>query len=99
MNEFKEKYPQKYTDLITAHTKVKVLREKILPASEKAFEAATEGYEQGKFGYLDVLDARRALLKARLEVLDSLTARHESAIALEGLTGTPLNMMNNNKEE
>lgn len=41
------------------------LRTNVLPAAQRAFEAATEGYRQGKFGYLEVLDAQRTLFDTR----------------------------------
>lgn len=88
-----------YAGLVTAHKKATILREKVLPASEKAFNAASEGYKQGKFGYIDVLDAQRSLFDARAEVIDALTDYHESFVELEQLTGTALGKLDQNNGE
>ena len=43
--------------MISAYEQTVNLKDKIIPASEKVFDATREGYTQGKFGYLDLLDA------------------------------------------
>jgi len=45
------------------------LRETVLPAAERALRAASQGFEAGKFNYLDVLDAQRTLFQARIRYL------------------------------
>ena len=44
---------------------------------ESAFAAAREGYGQGKFSFLDMLDAQRELFKARVALVDALSATFE----------------------
>nr|WP_272875854.1 TolC family protein [Stutzerimonas stutzeri] len=37
----------------------------MLPSAQSAYEAASKGFELGKFTFLDVLDAQRTLFQAR----------------------------------
>ena len=61
------------------------LRKRILPAAENAFNLAWEGYEKGKFPYLEVLDAQRTLFKAREQYHESLKNYHASRANVERL--------------
>ena len=67
----------------------------IMPASIEAFEAMSLGFREGKFGFLEVLDAQRSLFEATLLHLES---RQRYALAhadLERLVGRSLNMIMN----
>ncbi|MBN2431574.1 MAG: TolC family protein [Acidobacteria bacterium] len=70
-----------------AYEEVRAYRDDILHLAGQAFAAAREGYQAGKFSYLDVLDAQRTLLDARLQYLDALDRYHQAATAVEGLVG------------
>lgn len=54
------------------------LKTRVLPAAEDALQAATRGFEAGKFGLLDVLDAQRTLLTARARHLGAPREFHPS---------------------
>ncbi len=62
-----------------------------LPVSEQALAAARTGYREGRFGYLEVLDARRLHTELQTEYARTLAELQETAADLERLTGTPLN--------
>ncbi len=51
---------------------VRSYEKEIVPASTEAFEAISIGFREGKFGFLEVLDAQRTLSEARLLYLYSL---------------------------
>jgi len=70
-----------------AFTEAGVLKDEVLPAAQSAYEAADEGYRQGKFDYLDVLDAQRTLFEARVQYVSSLTMYHQRRAAIERLIG------------
>lgn len=72
---------------LSAQSEVVMLREEILPASRETFDAVIYGYQAGKFGFLEVLDAERALFNARIRYVDSLTDLHRSIADLERLLG------------
>lgn len=73
----------------TALAEVDVLQKEILPGAQTAFEAATTGFEFGKFAYLDVLDAQRTLLLARSQYLRALAEVHRASTDLDRLLGGP----------
>ena len=56
----------------TAQVEVKAFRSTILPSAQTAVESATRGFEMGKFGFLEVLDAQRTLITARDQYLQAL---------------------------
>lgn len=68
-------------------SEVEALRGAILPGAQSAFDAATKGYQLGKFGFLDVLDAQRTLFQARTQYLRALTDYQRGSSELERLTG------------
>ena len=78
-----------YQTLARSHSAIQILRENILPGSESALAATNEGYEAGRFSYLDVLDARRTIGAARIQYLQALSEYHKALHAIEALTAEP----------
>jgi cobalt-zinc-cadmium efflux system outer membrane protein len=76
--------------LAAAYDEVTILRSDVLPKAQRAFEAAQQGYQQGKFDYLHVLDAQRTLFQAQAQYLDSVEAYHKAQADVQRLTGRPL---------
>ena len=66
---------------------VTVLRDTIVPGAESAFNASNEGYLEGKFSYLDVLDLQRSLFDAEDTYINSLVAYQKALTAIERLIG------------
>jgi Outer membrane protein len=56
----------------TAQSEVDAFRQTILPSARSAVDSATRGFEMGKFGFLEVLDAQRTLITARDQYLRAL---------------------------
>jgi cobalt-zinc-cadmium efflux system outer membrane protein len=79
-----------YAELSSAFTEATALQNEVLPGAQSAFEAFSEGYRQGKFGFLDVLDAQRTLFEARGRYIEALTAYHRAVTEMERLIGEPL---------
>jgi cobalt-zinc-cadmium efflux system outer membrane protein len=82
-----------YAALSSAFVEATTLKNEVLPGAQRAFDAASEGYRQGKFGFLDVLDAQRTLFEARGRYLEALAAYHQAAAEVERLIGEPLGML------
>jgi len=80
-----------YQSLLSAFNEVTVLRDTILPGAESAFNASNEGYLEGKFSYLDVLDVQRSLFDAEDTYINSLVAYHKALTSIERLIGEDLN--------
>jgi len=73
--------------LETSLAEVASLRDEVLPGAQSAFDAATKGFELGKFSYLEALDAQRTLLQSRSQYLRALADTHRSAAELYRLLG------------
>ncbi|MBT7304343.1 MAG: TolC family protein, partial [Victivallales bacterium] len=48
------------------------------------------GYETGKFGYLDVLDAQQTLFEVSMQYVDALGAYHTALAGAKRLAGWEL---------
>ena len=79
-----------YQSLSSAFMEATVLKNEVLPGAQSAFEAENEGFRQGKFGYLDVLDAQRTLFEARSKYIESLASYHKAVADVERLIGDRL---------
>jgi cobalt-zinc-cadmium efflux system outer membrane protein len=79
-----------YQVLIGSHAEALSLKEDVLPAARKVFEAAHVGYETGKFGYLDVLDAQQTLFEVSMQYVDALGAYHTALAGAKRLAGWEL---------
>ncbi len=66
---------------------------------EEAFEAAHEGYREGKFGVLDMLDAQRGLFAARGALVSGLSDYHAAVAQLQRITGTDIQELVETKTE
>ena len=64
-----------------------LLRRDVLPGAQSAYEAATIGFENGKFSFLEVLDAQRTYFNAKSQYLNALSAFHRALTELESLLG------------
>ena len=76
--------------LATARLDVDSLQREIVPGAQSAYDAASKGFEFGKFAFLDVLDAQRTLLQAKNQTLRALTEAHHAAAEIERLLGAPV---------
>lgn len=82
-----------YTRLAAAHKALARLDAEVLPTAEETFALTEEGYRQGKFGYLDVLEAQRTLFSLRTERLNAAAAFHIASVDIERLTGLPVALL------
>ncbi len=74
---------------------VTIANQEIVPSANAAFTAVEMGYREGKFGFLDVLDAQRALFDARSLLLASHEEYLLARTGLERLVGRTLNTRTN----
>lgn len=81
---------QVYQRLAAIDKEIATLRTILLPGAQSAFDAATKGYQLGRFGYLDVLDAQRTLFQARAQNLRALADHHRGVSEIERLVGGPM---------
>jgi cobalt-zinc-cadmium efflux system outer membrane protein len=85
-------------ELQTAYDESNSLKATILPAADKAFSLARQGYQAGKFPYLEVLDAQRTLFEARSQYNTSLKNYHTHRAEVERLTAAHSDKIQPNEE-
>ncbi len=66
-----------------------ILRESAIPKSRQASDAIFEGYGQGRFSLLEVLDAQASVAQARLREQEAQQNFHVAVAIIEGLVGNP----------
>jgi len=79
-----------YETLIGASNEVRLLRAGTLQKSREALQAIEDGYAQGRFSLLELLDAQGSSAQVSLREAEALINFHTAAAILEGLTGVPL---------
>lgn len=75
-----------FNNLLSAYNNAVQLRENILPESENAYEITRQGYLQGRFAFIDLLDAQRTLFDTQVQYLLELSDYYNSIIELENIT-------------
>jgi cobalt-zinc-cadmium efflux system outer membrane protein len=63
-------------------------RDRILPRAERALDLVREGFEAGKFGFIDLLDTQRTLQEARLVYIERLFDLNSARAEWEALNTT-----------
>ncbi len=79
-----------WQNLAASHAEATTLRDEILPGAQSAFETAEFGYREGKFDFLQMLDAQRTLFEVKGQYLQALAAYHLGRTEVERLIGAPL---------
>ncbi|MEW6442654.1 MAG: TolC family protein [bacterium] len=79
-----------YQGLAAAHARVTRLQEEVVPGAREAFDAVNEGFRQGKFDYLEALDAQRTFFEARSRYIEALSELHKAVAEVERLIAGPL---------
>lgn len=72
---------------LMAKEEIRSFESMILPSAQNAVESTARGFEMGKFGFLDVLDAQRTLIQSRAQYIQALSAATESWVQLERILG------------
>jgi cobalt-zinc-cadmium efflux system outer membrane protein len=88
-----------YQTLRAAYERADVLERGTIPEAKRVYGGAMEAYTQGRYRYIEVLDAQRTLFELRGEHLQALAAYHTAAAELERLTGAPLSGTTSAAEE
>lgn len=78
-----------YDSLRASLREVALLRESTLPKARQAAAAISDGYGQGRFSLLEVLDAQATLMQAQLREQEALQNFHIAVATIEGLVGNP----------
>ncbi|EHP40220.1 outer membrane efflux protein [Cupriavidus basilensis OR16] len=73
--------------LTVSRSSADTLKGTVLPAARQAYEAATRGFEAGKFNFLDVLDAQRTWFQARIRYLGVVANAYQAATTIDRILG------------
>ncbi len=91
---------QAYEQMQGSYTTSQTLKNEMLPSATKAFGLSREGYNLGRFAYLEVLDAQRSLFDVNKQQIEALLQFHTAKAQAERLTATRLaDMKNYNSEQ
>jgi cobalt-zinc-cadmium efflux system outer membrane protein len=76
-----------YQELLATYRQARTIKQDITPAAEQANEAAQIGYQEGKFNFLEALDAQRTLFEVKALYIDAFSAYHEARLSVLRMTG------------
>ncbi len=80
-----------YNQLAALQAEITILKNQSMPRAEQAFQVIREGYLQGRYGFLEVLDAQRTLFDVRSRYIDVLSEFHQRIAEIERLIARPIN--------
>ncbi len=83
---------QAYEALSAAQRETGILRDEIIPAAKSAFEVINKGYELGRFGFLEVLDAQRTLFQNQILYVRALANYQRLVNEIERLIAAPIDV-------
>ncbi len=74
-----------HVELVRAYNEAEKIRSTVLKSAVQSFELAQEGYKEGKFEYLDMLDSQKTLFEVKERYIQSLLNYHQSQADIEYL--------------
>ena len=66
------------------------VQKEILPKAEDALAISRDGFAQGRFSYLEVLDAQRTIFDVKQAYIRAATSYHQFLVEMERLIGQPI---------
>jgi len=79
-----------FQEINALHKEITALKTEVLPVARDVFDSVRAGYQQGKFSYLEVLDAQRTLFEAENRNIETLVNYHFIRSQIERLIGKDL---------
>jgi cobalt-zinc-cadmium efflux system outer membrane protein len=74
-----------YMELMRAYNETEKIRSTVLKSAIQSLELAREGYNEGKFEYLDMLDSQKTLFEVKERYIQALINYHQSQADIEYL--------------
>jgi cobalt-zinc-cadmium efflux system outer membrane protein len=72
-----------HQELMRAYNEAEKIRSTVLKSAVQSFELAQEGYKEGKFEYLDMLDSQKTLFEVKERYIQALLNYHQSRADIE----------------
>jgi cobalt-zinc-cadmium efflux system outer membrane protein len=89
----KTELTQSYETMSAVWNEINILRDEILPGAKSAFGVTRKGYELGKFGLLELLDAQRILFQNQLLYVRALANYQRLVNDIERLIAAPIDSL------
>lgn len=86
----KTELAQSYETMSAVWNEISILRDEVLPGAKSAFSVTRRGYELGKFGLLELLDAQRILFQNQLLYVRALANYQRLINDIERLIAEPI---------
>lgn len=86
----KTELAQSYETMLAVWNEINILRNEIVPGAKSAFSVMRRGYELGKFGLLELLDAQRTLFQNQLLYVRALASYQRLVNDIERLIAAPI---------
>jgi outer membrane protein TolC len=77
-------------DVRDAGRKIELFRDSLIPKAEESLRASLRGFESGRLGFLDLLDAERVLLEFQLLERRAISHEAQGIARLQMLAGDDL---------
>ncbi len=84
---------QSYEAMLAVWNEINILRNEILPGAKSTFHVMRRGYELGKFGLLELLDAQRVLFQNQLLYVRALANYQRLVNDIERLIAAPIDSL------
>ena len=75
---------------VSIAAEIQSLEQEVLPGAKSAYDAASIGFENGKFNFLEVLDAQRTYFSAKSQYLKAIAEAFRAGAEMERLLGGPI---------
>jgi cobalt-zinc-cadmium efflux system outer membrane protein len=79
-----------YQELLHSIKELEVIGREILPGAQESLRLAHEGFGEGKFSQLELIDAQRTLLEVKKQNIAAAGNYHRYVLEIEKLLGAPL---------
>ena len=86
------------TKLSSSFSEITIIKNDVLPLARSAFGTANQGYREGKFEYLMVLDAQRTFFEVRARFIEALASHHKARTDVERLIGRDIDSIQHSLE-
>jgi len=96
--DLRAKLAEASTKLSSSFSEITIIEKDVLPLARSAFDAASQGYREGKFEYLMVLDAQRTFFEVRARYIEALVGYHKARADVERLIGRDIDSVQNSLE-
>jgi len=94
----KTELAQTYETMSAVWNEINILKNEILPGAKSAFEVTRRGYELGRFGLIELLDAQRILFQNQLLYVRALANYQRLTNDIERLIAGPIDSSMTNHE-